>query len=118
MILGQLVNAQPALERLAQTPLKAQTAYRLRLLIQQIRPLLTAYEETRVALVKELGTADERGNFQVTPENHPAFQAQMEPMLGEAVTLDFKPLRIEDLGDTAVTAAELMALDWLFEEAE
>lgn len=117
MILGQIVNSQTALERLAQTPLKAATAYRLRLLIGQIRPLLTAYEETRISLIKELGSPVEGGGMKVKPENFTDFQAQMEPMLAEPVTLDFKPLTIEELGDTAVTAADLMALDWLFGEA-
>lgn len=42
MILGQLVHSQMALERLAQAPLKATVAYRLRLLLQQTWPLLTA----------------------------------------------------------------------------
>ena len=115
MILGQIVHSQPALERLAETPLKAAIAYRLRLLLQQTRPLLAAYEETRVALVREMGeaTADGTGH-QVKPENLDLFQQQMEPMLSEPVTLNFKPLGIDDLGDTAVTATDLLALDWLF----
>lgn len=118
MILGQIVHSQAALERLAKTPLKAATAYRLRLLVQQVRPLLDAYEETRVEQVKNMGEIDKAGNWHVKPENYNAFQAQMEPMLSEAVKLDFKPFAIEDLGDVSVTAVDLIDLAWLFGEAK
>ncbi len=118
MKLGQLINAKDAFEELVNTPLPAAVAYRLQRVARVVQPEFRSFEELRVKLVHELGEKGEDGATVVTAKNMPAFNEQVAALLNEDVELNFKPLAIEDLGDTAVTAADLLLLDWLFDGGE
>jgi hypothetical protein len=118
MKLKQLIEAEGALHKLMNTPLPAAVAFRLKRVIRVVQPELQAYEEQRLKLVHELGEKGEDGRTIVTTENMPAFNEQLEALWAEEVELNFKPMLIGDLGNTAVTAADLLALDWLFVDEE
>lgn len=118
MKLKQLIDAESALHRLMNTPLPAAVAFRIQRVIRVVQPELQSYEEQRLKLVHELGEKGEDGRTIVTPENMPAFNEQLEALWAEEVELHYKPLPIKDLGNTAVTAADLLALDWLFVDEE
>ncbi len=118
MKLKQLIEAESALHKLMNTPLPAAVAFRLKRVVRVVQPELQAYEEQRLKLVYELGEKDEKGQTIVTPENLPAFTEQIEALFNEEVELNYKPLPIKDLGDTAVTTADLLLLDWLFVDEE
>lgn len=115
MKLKQLIDAQDALHRLANAPLPAAVAFRLKRVLRVVQPELQTYEEARVKLASSLGKLSEDGSQYIVPPNkRQEFNEQLEALWDEAVTLNTQPLRIEDLGDTAVTAADLLALEWLF----
>lgn len=118
MKLKQLVEAESALHKLMNTPLPAAVAFRLKRVVRVVQPELQAYEEQRLKLVHEFGEKGEDGRTIVTPANMPAFTEQIEALFNVDIEVNFKPLPIADLGDTAVTAADLLALDWLFVDEE
>ena len=115
MKLKQLIEAQNALHHLSNAPLPAAVAFRLKRVLRVVNPELQAYEEARVKLAASFGELSEDGRQYIIPtEKMPAFNAEFEALRNEEVTLNYQPLRIEDLGDTVVTAVDLMALEWLF----
>jgi len=115
MKLKQLIDAQDALHRLSHAPLPAAVAFRLKRVLRVVQPELQTYEEARVKLASSFGKISEDGSqYIVPPEKRPMFNEELEALWNEEVDLNFQPLRIEDLGDTAVTAADLLALEWLF----
>lgn len=115
MKLKQLIDAQDALHRLANAPLPAGVAFRLKRVLRVVNPELQAYEEARVKLAASFGELSEDGRQYIVPaEKMPAFNTELDALVNEEVALNFQPLHIKDLGDTAVTAVDLMALEWLF----
>ena len=115
MKLKQLIDAQDALYRLANAPLPAAVAFRLKRVLRVVNPELQTYEQARVNLASSLGKLSEDGSqYRIHPKKRLEFNEQLEALWDEEVEMNFKPLRIGDLGDTAVTAADLLALEWLF----
>jgi hypothetical protein len=120
--LGALIEAQPALERLAAARLSVKTAYHIAKLIRLATPELQQFQTQRNALVQTFGaerpaTAAERAanqgqptTLEVTPENRPAFFAQVAELVSIPTTLAWTPLAIEALDGVEITAADLLAL--------
>jgi hypothetical protein len=114
--LGQLMEAQPALERLAGERLPVKTAYRVARVLRLVRPEIGQFVEHRNDLVRELGverrTATGEMITEVTEGNRPAFFAKVAELASCEVRLEIEPIEIAALDGVNVTAADCVALDW------
>ena len=122
MILETLIAGKPSIEKLMNsTNLNVKLSFRLGKLIQEINPILVAYEETRKKLVRQFGEKDEKGNVNVTQENLPAFATEMQAVLQEEISLTSVPtIWLEDLEkEKSLTPADMAALSpWLIKDEE
>lgn len=111
--LGVLVNAEPAMARLAALPLPAKTAYQVARLTRLIAPEIKQWHEHRNALVQELGaegpaTALERAAgsaetvFRVRPEHLGDFLRRVQDLADAPVELSAHPV---SLPETALVSA-------------
>jgi hypothetical protein len=112
--IAHLMDAQPALERLASTPLPVKTAFQVAKLLRLARPEIQQFTEHRDALIRELGAERRHGAetlIEVTPANREAFIAKVQELAALEVTLPIDPVEIAALDGTSVSATDLLALD-------
>lgn len=111
--IGQLVEAEAALQRLAAHKLDAKTRYHVVKLARLVtEETSTHFHEPRQALIVEMGF-DKMPT--VPPDQMPAFLGKLRPLADVPVTLPWGPITSGML-ETApdVTAADLIALGPLF----
>lgn len=121
--LGALAKAEPALQRLAQQPIKSTTAYHLFRLLKLVQAETPIYHKQYRDLVRSHGDErdptpleaiqGQRGKVQEIPpgERMDAFLAQLDELSTIAVTLDDKwLLTMALLAELKVSAADLLAL--------
>lgn len=114
MQLRTLISITQAIHALGATKLPAKTAYRVAKAINAIRPEMAAYDEARLKLAAELGTLSEDGLQYVFGDNTQAFIRQHEALLDEESTVTLPTITPDDLGDVAIEAHHLAALDGVF----
>jgi hypothetical protein len=118
--LGQLVEADAALQRLATLKSPCATAYRLAKLCKVVSDETRLFYQQRLALIQEHGTErpatpeeaarGETTMWQVKPDQMAAYVGKLQPLAAEPVTLAVQPLELQGLGAIEVSAAELLAL--------
>lgn len=123
--LGQLVDAEPALHRLAAQKLPAVSAYRLAKICTAVAEDTKIFTERRLELIKEVGvsrqaTAAEQARgettmLEVAPPHMRGFLAQLSEMASVSVTLPMEPLTItlKTLETIEISAADLLAMETL-----
>lgn len=113
--LAQLVNSQPALNKILEKEVEAQLAFRLGKIAKAIRSELNELDEVRSRLIKQLGAPVEGqdGKWRVTSENEPKFHEEMTKLLSEEVELDISELSLYELEGIKFTPAEMSQIDFL-----
>ena len=112
----QIKSMKIPLEKLILKEIKVSIAFRITKLVKQIDEHLEEIEELRVNLVNKLGVKNEETNtVEVPGKKMKEFSQQMNELLNEEITIDFKPISIDDLGDELLlTTKDLMILESLF----
>ena len=119
--LGALVALQPALGRLMAIALPVKVAYSLSKIAARVSEDVSIFHERRNALVKEFGverdaTAEELAQGQRSPicevavSQRPAYFARVEELMAVAVSIEWPPVLLDDLGPIMMSAADVLAL--------
>ncbi len=127
LTLGQVMDAEPVLRRLAAHVLPVKTAYAVARMLRAIGPEVEHFVAARGALIKTLGrerptiTVEERRDYgdtvyEVLPEALPVYRAQLFELAHLEVEIDRPPLALEGLG--AISAVDLVALGPLVRDLE
>ncbi len=120
MLLETLVNATPALTKLLSKDLPVILSFRLGKLVKVVDPVLQAYNDTRIKLIKSMSTVDEKGNNQVPKEKMDEFTTQLKAVLNEDAGINLAEIpevKLSDLDGLKMTAQEMAALTpWLIKE--
>jgi hypothetical protein len=114
--LRKIIDAKPALEKLLNYALPIKTAYGLKRLVRAVNSELTEFETERVALVKKLGQENEKGDFNVKPDNVEVFTTDLNSLLDCEVDIPYEPIPISSLGDVLISPVECEQLDCFFVE--
>jgi hypothetical protein len=113
--LGDLVQAEEALQRLSEVKLPAKQAYHVAKLIRLIKAETQHYHAQREEAIRELGDATADGSeIRVPPDKMPEFVKRLNELFAVETRIDWTPLRLADLPD--VTAADLLRLGALVSE--
>jgi hypothetical protein len=107
--LAVLVDAQPALERLAAQPLPVKVAYAVAKLARLVRPEVEHFIQQRNELVRAHG-APANGTIEVRPEERDVYVAKVVELASVEVTIDAAPIPLAALDGVRVMAHDLMAL--------
>jgi hypothetical protein len=112
MLIEDLLNAQPAMQVLANVKLPAKTSFRLAKALKIIQPDLEAHEAVRLKTAQEFGTISKDGKIYefATPELHASFQAAIKELQEEVVEPKFSMISVDDLGDAEIEPSVLLAL--------
>ena len=117
--LVELVNSKEVLNELINSDIPVQTSYKLSCYDEDINSELTAYEKTRIKLVKKYGRDIGGGNFEVNRDDKESlekFVNDINPVLETEVDLkDVSKIDISDLGNNfSISPNKLKRLHWLF----
>ena len=115
--LGQLNAALPSLQKLAQLDLPIKSAFRISRFLKQTENDVKALADIRTKILKEFGEpTDEPGQFKVLPDRIDDFKTELEKLQDEEIECDFQPISLEDLGNVALSAQDLLVIDFLFKD--
>jgi hypothetical protein len=118
--LHQLNESYPALVKLAQTEFpkeRHKLAYKLSRILKSAKVELETAQESLNDLMRACGF--EPGQQDVDPAKLAEFQKQMKVFMREtSVDVWGDPIRLEELGEVAISAFDLSLLDWLIIEEE
>jgi hypothetical protein len=91
--------------------MSARAAFRVGLLAKMLAPHMEADAASRLKLYKRYGNEDGSGTITVPEEHMAEFRREVESMLSEKVSVNVKPLKLDDIADvTSMSGEELMAL--------
>lgn len=117
--LGELVNAEFALENLITQKLPIKTAYHISKLFRLVKIEIGHFNEQRNLIIKDLGTKD-NDLWKVEPNgpNWTEFLEKINELVALEVNLDWKPINFDDLESITITPADLNALGSLIMNGE
>lgn len=121
--LRKLVVSIPAITELASKPMKAQTAYRISKVLNEVNRHLKPYNDVRNKLIEKY-EANTDGPVLVFSEEKKEnrilsikFDKEISPMLDEEVKLtNVKPISVAKLGNVQISPGAMSMLDWILEE--
>ncbi len=116
MKLGRIVNAVPALQKVASTDLSLSVLYRVGRLMDSLEKQLDFYNEQRDTALAKYGTETETepGRWLIASENLPAYEARMAELLDVEVD-DVSPVRIPVCENLRLSYNDLSALQGFVE---
>ena len=110
---------------------KALAAFRLMKIIKEIDEIVKSRQESELNLVRRYAEKEEdgsikkpldengnpiNGSFEISDENKEEFNKQINELLEYENTLDFDPIKIDDLGLEKISVKKLIKLDFLLTE--
>ena len=105
------------LKELLEREIPAKVSYWLARFLEKITKELTAMEKARMNLAKQYADKDESGEllivdnqYKFNDDNMAKFAKEFEELLIEEFDVDFKPIRIDDLGDIKLKPITLVQL--------
>jgi hypothetical protein len=118
LTLAQILDAEQALKRLSAERMPIKTSWLVARLAKAVGAEVAAFHEQRNALIMALGIEkDGQRLIEEHSPNLPAFVAQVNELVSVSVELPWTPLPQEQLGDIAISPADLLALGPFLGEA-
>lgn len=110
LTLGDLVQAEEALQRLIEVKLPAKQAYHVAKLVRLVKAETQHYHSQREDAIRELGVAtpDHPDEIRVLPDRMPEFLKRLNELYVVETRIDWQPLAIADMPE--MTAADLLRL--------
>lgn len=113
--IGQAVEFLPALKNVMATKLPVKAAYRLARIAAKLQPELKTFDEARFSVFQELGreVPDMPGSYDPPsdPDKLAELVKRVSELTSEKVAIDLDPVTLDMLGDSQLTAADLLALE-------
>lgn len=128
--LADCLQAEGALSRLGAQPWPMKTAYHVAKLLRCVRAQTKAFEDLRMAMIKEIGTSRaptevERARgaepevFEVPPDKMAEYVKRHRELRDRTIVIDWAPLTTDILGaDARVSANDLADLGPLLADAD
>ena len=130
--LNEVRGMQAGLDVILAKEIPIKPAYWLARFLDKIRAEMEAMEKARIKLVEKLAKKDKDGKpmfkkgkdgkqiepnqYDFTDENMAKFQAEFDELGKEEFDVDFKPIKLEQLGDINLKPIVLVQLGKLIEE--
>jgi hypothetical protein len=122
--LSQIIDAMPAVSKLAQKEMPAKAAYRISKIVRKMVSEMKAFNEARDKAIKKHGEQDtvqvkgeDRRVWKVKPENADAFNAEIEALMGSEVELTgVAKIAFSDLDGLQIAPGILTDLDFVIDE--
>jgi len=115
MKLGTLIQALPAMQKLAGENLTPKTLYWTNKLLSRLEKDVDFFGQERSKLLKQYGEETEPDKWRVKPENIEAFEAAMKEIVDIDIEADFKVVKIPTTEKISLSYNDLRLLEGLAE---
>ena len=115
MKMGKLVEALPALQKLAAAELTPKTLYWVSKLMSKIDKELAFFNEQRDKALAELGTEIETGKWKIDPDKRSVFEERMTELANIDVDETFKVVKLPMSENVSLSYNDLRSLEGLVE---
>lgn len=115
MKMGKIVEALPALQKLAGADLTPKTLYWVSKLMSKLDKELAFFNEQQAKILQELGTELEGGKWKIPPENRPAFEERMTELANIEIEGDFKVVKLPMTENVSLSYNDMKMLEGLVE---
>lgn len=111
LTIKQALNVLPTINELVSVKLPIKAAYKIARITRKLQEQLLDFESQRVALIKEMGVTDEKGNMVVSEERVPAFTEKLNELMPEGISVDVDGITLPELGDVSLTPLQLLIME-------
>jgi len=115
MKMGKLVEALPALQKLAAAELTPKTLYWISKLMSKIDKELAFFNEQRDKALAELGTEIEPGKWKIDPDKRSAFEERMTELANIEIDETLKVVKLPMTENVSLSYNDLRSLEGLVE---
>ena len=115
MKMGKIVEALPALQKLAGADLTPKTLYWVSKLMSKLDKELAFFNEQQAKILQELGTELEGGKWKLPPENRAAFEERMTELANIEIEDDFKVVKLPMTENVSLSYNDIKMLEGLVE---
>lgn len=114
-----LVNGTPALQKLADAPLKAKLAWQISRILKVVDTEMQSFNETRMQLINKYGEkdesgeliTDEQGNCRIMPDKLIDFTNEINELVSTEIEINANKIKMENLDDVNFTPGEMATLE-------
>lgn len=116
--LADLLNSQGALQALSRQTLPARDAFKLSKIIRAVSQELETFNEVRVKLCEQHGGVfnKETNRYEFPNGKEAELNAEYIELIKAEVAIPGQALRITEFSNLIISAGDLLALAWLFED--
>lgn len=115
MKLGNVVNALPALQKLAGENLTPKTLYWVSKTLSKLDGEINFFNDERAKIAKELGNEVETDKWEIPVENRPEFERRMVDLLNVEIEAEFKVVKLPVTENIRLSYNDLRMLDGFVE---
>lgn len=115
MKLGDVVNALPALQKLAGENLTPKTLYWVSKMLSKLDGEINFFNDERAKIAKELGNEVETDKWEIPVENRPEFERRMVDLLNVEIEAEFKVVKLPVTENIRLSYNDLRMLDGFVE---
>lgn len=115
MKMGKLVEALPALQKLAAAELTPKTLYWVSKLMSKIDKELAFFNEQRDKALAELGTEIETGKWKIDPDKRSVFEERMTELANIEIDETLKVVKLPMTENVSLSYNDLRSLEGLVE---
>lgn len=117
--LGEVLQADEALQKIASCELKVRAAYQVARLMREISSEGKLVFESRDKLIMKYGAkdeegqllVDENGNNNIPKENMEQFAKEYNEVLQTKITLNVEPIKLNDIENVELTYTDVVMLE-------
>lgn len=114
---SQVLNAVEPLKKINAPELPIAVSMRLINIMDQLNPVLVAFEARRKPLFDSYAVTSDSKNKKskkkVPPKQQSKFIAEIQTLLDEEIELPIEPLSLSDLKGVKISSSELRLIKWL-----
>ena len=118
MKLGKIINALPALQKLAGEDLTVRTLYKINKLMRRLDKEIDFFNSERNKAIEELCEKDEGNKFRIPEENREALNKRLHELSDLGIEPDIEPVRLTDNENIRLSYNDLKALEGIIELSE
>ena len=115
MKLGTVVNAVPALQKLAGENLTPKTLYWVSKLLSKLDTEIDFYNEERRKIVTDLGKEVETEKWEIPADNREEFNRRMTDLLNVDIDVEFKVVQIPTSEELKLCCNDIRLMDGFVE---
>lgn len=117
----QIVDAQPALDKMLNTALPAKQSYHIKKTLESVKKQATFLNEQRSELIKKYGKENKAGTYEIFGTDNEAlkkFHSEFSSLLDLEEEIDVRQLTLDELDRVELTANELESIEFMLKIEE